>query len=654
MEGEQSKNEKKRARKGRGDGPPSIETGIVSEYDETPDSAKRSRLAKELRSRAEGASASVRSSSSRLQQDLLADETDPSAQVAANETLGAGAREAARVTRADEADDEEEEEGDHWGDAPQSSWTLGKLMSKREYARLLSLLRVEAVHAALEGSENEEPIPLSLFAPAESASASSAQLRRPPTVQEWAAAATGGDVKLLGEKLRESRELLDVCLRRLHPLATVAVRRFRGANLFAAQQRKLYQEQGDYDAIRALMEKRNEEEMELLLVALQGIRQGLRRHARTAMRRRVRLRKAAHAATLHAEEDEADAEEGNDDEAERELDETEEDRLFAQTEDKGTKHTLRGKAAPDIAEPRRGADERKAKTQRAETSSVAPSPRKTGESDLISPSLPELPPPPSVAYWLWMRTAMVDWEQQKRQVTQFPWRWWKEAARGRKAAHGLYAELGREPTEAEVADRLGLSLEKWRDISVATRAATALETELGGPHGNQDPNDRQDTVGDLLASEDSLESETKIFEAELETQVLDLAAKALRPDEYRMIKALISDHQSSASPFSPGGGSPAASLSVSSSSSSADAAENEREASRAQTLHFMMGDCVDEKLRKAIQKMKEVEVKRILESLSPEERREGLASPGALEKVVQRKSTVLQLCLAASTKQGFE
>ncbi|CBZ51366.1 putative sigma-70, region 3 domain containing protein [Neospora caninum Liverpool] len=495
-------------------------------------------------------------------------------------------------------------------DSPETRWAVGKLVSKREYARLLSLLRVEAIHATLEGSENEEEAPVETL-----------RARRPPTLEEWAGAATGGDVKLLGEKLRESRALLDVCLRRLHPLATVAVRRFRSANIFAAQQRKLYQDQGDYDAIRALLEKRNEEEMELLLVALQGIRQGLRRHARTAMRRRVRLLKAASAANTQDEEEGGEG--GGDEEAREGGDEDGEEGWTL------VKETKRGrKGRKKIEDPHETGSAEDDVSPRLENK------REIGQS---AAPLPELPPPPSVAYWLWMRTAMVDWEQQKRQVTQFPWRWWREAARGRKASHGLYAELGREPTEAEVADRLGISLDKWQDISVATKAATALEAELGGPHGSQDPNDRQDTVGDLLASEDSAESDNQMFETELETQVLDLAAESLQPDEYRMVQALISEPHAF-----PGR-----------SAASAGWGE-EKEAVQAQTLQFMVGDCVDEKLKKAIQKMKEAEVKRILESLSPEERREGLASPDALEKVVQRKSAVLQLCLAASTKQGFE
>ncbi|KYF44532.1 sigma-70, region 3 protein [Toxoplasma gondii TgCatPRC2] len=530
-------------------------------------------------------------------------------------------------TRRPASTERDETEEENWEETAQTAWSLGKLVSRREYARLLSLLRVEAIHATLEGSENEEKVPfLSKTLP-----------RRPPTVQEWADAATGGDVKLLEEKLRDSRALLDVCLRRLHPLATVAVRRFRSANIFAAQQRKLYQEQGDYDAIRALLEKRNEEEMELLLVALQGIRQGLRRHARTAMRRRVRLLKEASYVNREAGDEDAEDGEGEE-EGEEERDAAEEgdldegrDEEDDEKEEEGGDWSLVKKMKKKAVKKNEEGPNREALCDKTDSGSG-----KDGENAVSVAPFPELPPPPSVAYWLWMRTAMVDWEQQKRQVTQFPWRWWKEAARGRKASHGLYAELGREPTEAEVADRLGISLDKWRDISVATKAATSLETELGGPHGSHDPNDRQDTVGDLLVSEESLESESQMFETELETQVLDLAAECLEPDEFQMIKALISEPHAR------------------SEATANSAAWNEDNTTRAQTLQFMVGDCVDEKLKKAIQKMKEAEVKRNLESLSPEERREGLASPDALEKVVQRKSTVLQLCLAASTKQGFE
>ncbi|KEP63423.1 UNVERIFIED_CONTAM: sigma-70, region 3 protein [Hammondia hammondi] len=537
-------------------------------------------------------------------------------------------------TRRSASTERDEAEEENWEETAQTAWSLGKLVSKREYARLLSLLRVEAIHATLEGSENEEEVPfLSKTLP-----------RRPPTVQEWADAATGGDLQLLEEKLRDSRALLDVCLRRLHPLATVAVRRFRSANIFAAQQRKLYQEQGDYDAIRTLLEKRNEEEMELLLVALQGIRQGLRRHARTAMRRRVRFLKAASHVNREAGDEDAEDEEGADEGGGEEEDEEETDAVEGGDQDGG-------KDDEDEEKEEEGEDwslvkkmKKRAVKKNEEGANRGALPEKKTDSGsgkqegnaVSAAPLPELPPPPSVAYWLWMRTAMVDWEQQKRQVTQFPWRWWKEAARGRKASHGLYAELGREPTEAEVADRLGISLDKWRDISVATKAATSLETELGGSHGSHDPSDRQDTVGDLLVSEESLEGESQMFETELETQVLDLAAECLEPDEFQMIKALISEPHAR------------------SEATAHSAAWSEDNATRAQTLQFMVGDCVDEKLKKAIQKMKEAEVKRNLESLSPEERREGLASPDALEKVVQRKSTVLQLCLAASTKQGFE
>lgn len=305
-------------------------------------------------------------------------------------------------------------------------------------------------------------------------------------------------MEALSAELQKCRRVLDRSIQRLVPLAVVAARRFRATSIFYYATQKKSQQmldqhpQGggggaDYQAVKALMEKRNEEETELLLIALQGLRAGLRSHARTNLRKKVRwLRERQKILCSSREEEEEERErneEGEEDEEEKprgRRDEEEEEVVV--TEDAHVFSSSREVLSPYEHEDEPAGLRKKKKKNKQPEKGASSSPS-------FSEGLPELSPPPSIAYWLWMRTAMIEWEREKKAVSQFPLKWWSDAAKGRKASHRLYAELGREATEAEVAEEVGVSLEKWRDISLATKAAVPAEAELshGGAFPLHDP-----------------------------------------------------------------------------------------------------------------------------------------------------------------------
>ncbi|PHJ21671.1 sigma- region 3 protein [Cystoisospora suis] len=585
-------------------------------------------------------------------------------------------------------EDGEEDEEDEEEEGSSSRWEIGnRLVTKKDYKELLDLLRIEAVHSALEGSEKEEPLSFS--------SSSSPPPRRPPTVEEWSRAATGGDIELLSLKLSRCRHVLDQCLRKLVPLAVVAVRRFRAASIYAYQKKKMLEEQGDYDAIKALMEKRNEEETELLLIALQGLRTGLRRHARTSLRNKVKWMKERQTSLqggvflLPAEKEERDA--PKEPQEDREEQQEEEDREEGEDE---LLHSVSLSHLKASTSPR--------DTPLQKNNALSSSPHlplhASSSSSVELRSLPELSPPPSIAYWLWMRTAMIEWEQEKRLVSHFPWKWWRDAAKGRKVAHALYEELGREPTESEVAEKLGMSVEKWRDISLATRSVVSAETEISSSSGGGSHHDseRRDTLGDLLLTSpptSMIEGEQKEYREELETHVLDLARKALTPHEYTLIRSLLISKPST--PFATPPAMPSSSSSASSRHADGTAKEKrERKIGQNERIHrrddrekeakeenrdyeeeedqqaashhpavlrmneehrYPTTTTIDSsRLQRLIQKMKEYEVKKIIENLSPEEKKEGLKNLQSLENIVKKKSVVLQLCTAATAQQGYE
>lgn len=182
-----------------------------------------------------------------------------------------------------------------------------------------------------------------------------------------------------------------------------------------------------------------------------------------------------------------------------------------------------------------------------------------------------------------------------------------------------------------------------------------------------------------------IEGEQKEYRDELETHVLDLARKALTAHEYTLIKSLILSKPSTPFATLPAIASPSSSSGLADKEAkekgerkidvdrrhqrydrepeekeeNRDAPEEERAASRPaastnEEYRYPTTTIDSSRLQRLIQKMKEYEVKKIIENLTPEEKKEGLKNLQSLENVVKKKSVVLQLCTAATSQLGYE
>ena len=98
----------------------------------------------------------------------------------------------------------------------------------------------------------------------------------------------------------------------------------------------------------------------------------------------------------------------------------------------------------------------------------------------------------------------------------------------RRATRGLVQDLGREPTMAEVADHLGLSLDRVREIVRARREPISLSLPIGAEEGGAELGD---LVPDYDAPGPAAEAETSMLRSDL-----DSALSKLSECEQRVIR----------------------------------------------------------------------------------------------------------------------
>ena len=99
------------------------------------------------------------------------------------------------------------------------------------------------------------------------------------------------------------------------------------------------------------------------------------------------------------------------------------------------------------------------------------------------------------ATW-WIAQAVARGLADKARTIRMPVHIVERMQKLNRAERTLWAELGREPSLAELADEAGLLLEQAVDITVAARASTSLDQPLG---------DQEDALfGDLVAGQDRL------------------------------------------------------------------------------------------------------------------------------------------------------
>jgi RNA polymerase primary sigma factor len=102
------------------------------------------------------------------------------------------------------------------------------------------------------------------------------------------------------------------------------------------------------------------------------------------------------------------------------------------------------------------------------------------------------------ATW-WIAQAVARGLADKARTIRMPVHIVERMQKLNRADRTLWAELGREPSLAELAEQAGLSLEQALEITVASRASTSLDQPLG---------DQEDALfGDLVAGEGRLPEE---------------------------------------------------------------------------------------------------------------------------------------------------
>ncbi|MEX2503888.1 MAG: sigma-70 family RNA polymerase sigma factor [Egicoccus sp.] len=102
------------------------------------------------------------------------------------------------------------------------------------------------------------------------------------------------------------------------------------------------------------------------------------------------------------------------------------------------------------------------------------------------------------ATW-WIRQALTRGTANKARAVRLPVHVHELVAKVRRTEFELLQVFGREPTDAEVADDLGLTIERLRELRLAGREITSLDRSIG--------EDSDATLGDLVPDEDAEDPE---------------------------------------------------------------------------------------------------------------------------------------------------
>jgi len=130
------------------------------------------------------------------------------------------------------------------------------------------------------------------------------------------------------------------------------------------------------------------------------------------------------------------------------------------------------------------------------------------------------------ATW-WIRQACTRALVDQGHLIRIPSHMTDEARRLMRVQHQLLAELGRDPTEAELATRLGVPTQRVRSVLELVRDPVSLDAPLG--------EDGDATIGDLVADEDAVMPHEAAAQAELRAAT-DEALARLTPREADILR----------------------------------------------------------------------------------------------------------------------
>ena len=102
------------------------------------------------------------------------------------------------------------------------------------------------------------------------------------------------------------------------------------------------------------------------------------------------------------------------------------------------------------------------------------------------------------AVW-WIRQALQRGVASKARTVRLPVSFWETASKLRRAEMELRQKLGRDASEIEIAEELGIKVERVRDVREALRDAVSLDRPIG--------EDGDATMGDLIADDEAIDPE---------------------------------------------------------------------------------------------------------------------------------------------------
>lgn len=120
------------------------------------------------------------------------------------------------------------------------------------------------------------------------------------------------------------------------------------------------------------------------------------------------------------------------------------------------------------------------------------------------------------ATW-WIRQALTRGTANKARAVRLPVHVHEMVAKVRRVEFELLQAIGRDPTDEEVADTLGLSVDRLRELRLAGREITSLDRTVG--------EDGETTIGDLVRDEDAEDPEERATSSAARSELADALAR---------------------------------------------------------------------------------------------------------------------------------
>jgi len=129
------------------------------------------------------------------------------------------------------------------------------------------------------------------------------------------------------------------------------------------------------------------------------------------------------------------------------------------------------------------------------------------------------------ATW-WIKQSLTRSVYEQSRTVRLPIHIWEKLNKIKKTIKGLYQLLGRQPTQAEIAEAMEMSLEQLKFIARSTREIDSTDRKIG--------KDEEMTIADLIASDERSISES--VAARLMLEDLNLALETLTPRETEVMR----------------------------------------------------------------------------------------------------------------------